>query len=182
MIDQNELLLVEFPNLDCDDVIIPGTVNLSFNIELFSIVDPKRVLVSNIGRAIVKKLSVKLGRNVIFDLDDFDMLACYLDLWKTESEKQNAVRKGIIHSGGCTVNCMKLYINASDKDSTDKQDKAIADTCGNNFIIPLDFEMLESMMLYYQSGRRHRLFYEITFNDYNQVIILSDVFTIKTRR
>ena len=31
-IDQNQELLVRFPNLGSDDVIIPGTANLSFNI------------------------------------------------------------------------------------------------------------------------------------------------------
>ena len=58
-IDQNELLLVEFPNLGSDDVIIPGTMNLSFNIELSSTSDPKRAFVSNIGGEFVKKLLVK---------------------------------------------------------------------------------------------------------------------------
>ena len=66
---------------------------------------------------------------------------------------------------------MKLRINASDKDSTNKQDRAIADTCGNKSIIPLDCEMLESMMPYYQTGLGHRLSYEITFNNYNRAII-----------
>ena len=75
-VDQNELILVEFPNLGSDNVIVPGTVNLSFNIELFSMADSKRALVSNIGRSIVKKLSVKFDGNVIFDLDDFDVFAC----------------------------------------------------------------------------------------------------------
>ena len=32
-IDQAQLLLVRSPNLGDDDVIIPGTANLSFNIE-----------------------------------------------------------------------------------------------------------------------------------------------------
>ena len=41
-----------------DDVIIPGMANLSFNIELSSTVDANRTLVSNIGRAIIKKLAV----------------------------------------------------------------------------------------------------------------------------
>ena len=50
-IDQNQLLLVRFPNLGSDDVIIPGTANLSFTIELSSTADPKRTLVNNIGRA-----------------------------------------------------------------------------------------------------------------------------------
>ena len=54
-IDQNQLLLVRFPNLGSDDVIVPGTANLSFNTELSSTADPKRTVVSNIGRAIIKK-------------------------------------------------------------------------------------------------------------------------------
>ena len=33
-IDQNQELLVRFPKLGSDDVIIPGTANLSFNTEL----------------------------------------------------------------------------------------------------------------------------------------------------
>ena len=41
-IDQNQLLLVRFPNLGSDDVIIPGTANLSFNVELTSTADPKK--------------------------------------------------------------------------------------------------------------------------------------------
>ena len=82
-----------FPNLASDDdVIIPGMVNLSVNIELFSTADPKRTLVSNIGRAIVKKLAVKFEENEILSIDDFDILACYRDLWKTKSEKGNAIR------------------------------------------------------------------------------------------
>ena len=58
-IDQNQLLLVRFPNVGSDDVIIPGTANLSFNIELTSTTDPNSTLVSNIGRAIIKMLAVK---------------------------------------------------------------------------------------------------------------------------
>ena len=75
MIDHNELLLAEFPNLGLDEVIIPEIVNLSFKSELSSMADPERALVSHIDRAIVKKLSVKFYKNVIFDLDDFDMFA-----------------------------------------------------------------------------------------------------------
>ena len=53
-IDQAQELLVRFPNLGSDDVIIPGTAKLSFNIELTSAVDTNRTLGSNIGRAIIK--------------------------------------------------------------------------------------------------------------------------------
>ena len=76
-IDQAQELLVRFPNLGSDDVIIPGTANLSFNIELTSAVDVNRTLVSNIGRAIIKKLAVKFEGNEIMSVDDFNVLACY---------------------------------------------------------------------------------------------------------
>ena len=76
-IDQAQELLVRFPDLGSDDIIIPGTANLSFNIELTSTIDANRTLVSNIGRAIIKKLAVKFEGNEIMSIDDFDVFACY---------------------------------------------------------------------------------------------------------
>ena len=67
-------------------------------------------------------------------------------------------------------NCIKLRINAGDKSAGVTQDKPIADAYGNKFIIPLDFEMLDSAAPYYQVGLRNRLCYELTFNNYNRVI------------
>ena len=87
-------------------------MNLSFNIELFSTADPNRALVSNIGRVIVKKLAINFSGNLILEVDDFDMFACYRDLWKTKLEKRDAVRQGIIPDDSCTANCIKLKINA----------------------------------------------------------------------
>ena len=99
------------------------------------------------------------------------MFACYRDLWKTKSEKKNAIHQGIISTDSdLTPNCMKLRINAGNKDATNARDKAIEDAYGNKFIIPLEFEMLDSAMPYYQAGLRNRLSYEFKFNDYNRVI------------
>ena len=95
---------------------------------------------SNLGRAIVRKLAVKLEGNEILSIEDFDVFACYRDLWKTKSGKRNAVRQGIISNDGCTLNCIKLKINTKDKSDGNTRDKAIADTYGNKFIIPLDFK------------------------------------------
>ena len=54
-IDQNQLLLVGFPNLGSDDVIM----NLPFNIKLPSMTELKRALVSNANRVLMKKLAFK---------------------------------------------------------------------------------------------------------------------------
>ena len=69
-----------------------------------------------------------------------------------------------ISTDGCTENCIKLRINAGDKNPSNTQDKAIADAYGNKFVIPLD-----SAAPYYQAGLGNRLCYELTFNDYNRV-------------
>ena len=74
-IDQNQLLLVRFPNLGSGDIIVPGTTNLSFNIELSATADAKKALLSNIGRVMVKKLAVKLEGNEMLSIDDFDIFA-----------------------------------------------------------------------------------------------------------
>ena len=87
-IDQAQELLVRFSNLISDDVIIPGAANLSFNFALTSAVDANRTLVSNIGRAIIKKLAVKFEENEIMSIDDFDVLACYRDLWKQSQKRE----------------------------------------------------------------------------------------------
>ena len=142
-------------------------MNLSFNTELISTADANRTLVSNIGRAIVKKLAVKFERNEIMSVDDFDVFACYQDLWKVKSEKRNAICQGIISNDGCRENSIKLRINAGDKNASNPQDKATADAYGNKLIIPLDFEMLDSAAPYFQEGLGNRLCYKITFNDYN---------------
>ena len=124
VIDQNQDLRVRFPMMmlsSSDDVIVPGMAN----IELTSTADPNRTLVSNIGRAILKKLAVKFEGNEILSIDNYDMFACYWDLWKTKSEKRNAIQQGIISDDGCTPNCMKLRINAGDKSAKVSRDKLL---------------------------------------------------------
>ena len=66
-------------------------------------------------------------------------------------------------------NFIKFRINAGDKSTGNTQDKAIADAYGKKFIIPLDFEMLDSAAPYYQAGLGNRLCYELTVNIYNRV-------------
>ena len=84
--------------------------------------------------------------------------------------KEKCHRQGIISNDGYMENCIKLRINAGDKSTANKKDSVIADAYRNKFIIPLDFEMLDSTMPYYQVGLGNRLCSEITFNDYNRVI------------
>ena len=56
---------------------------------------------------------------------------------KDKVRKRNAIRQGIISNGGCTENCIKLRINAIDKNSSNKQDNAIAKHMGTSLLFLL---------------------------------------------
>ena len=175
-IDQNQQLLVRFPNLSNNDVIVPGTVRLAFEIELVSSKDADKTIYQNIGRAIIKKTTIRISGNEVMSIDDSDIYHCYVDLWKSPSERVNMAYQGI-----GKANMLNHRVGARNA-TADAGDEAIADAYKNRFCIPLDFELLESHMPFYQDGLGDRLEYELTFNDYNKVINSSDVdasYTIK---
>ena len=68
-----ELLTVRFTDLKENQVIIPSTTKLHFNITLAG-KDVNRTLVKNLGRNIIRKLVVKLEGNEIISIDDYDVL------------------------------------------------------------------------------------------------------------
>ena len=72
-IGPDELLTVLFPDLKENQLIIPSTTKLTFNISLVG-TDVNRILVGNLGRNIIRKLVVKLEGNEIISIDDYDVL------------------------------------------------------------------------------------------------------------
>ena len=171
-IGPGELLTVRFPDLKENQVIIPSTTKLTFNTTLAG-TDVNRTLVGNLGRNIIRKLVVKLEGNEIISIDDYDILYSYYDCWKCKTERLNAVFQGIVEADGQTENAVKHRINAGDK-ANNAKDQTVASIYDNRFCIPLDFEILESSLPLYQYGLGSRLTYELTFNDYGDVIKATD--------
>ena len=167
-IGPGELLTVGFPDLKENQVIIPGTTKLTFNITLVG-TDINKTLVENLGRNIIRKLVVKLEGNEITSTDNYDVLYSYYDCWKTATERSNAIFQGIIEAEGQTENAIKHRINAGNK-ANDAKDQTVASIYDNCFCIPLDFEILESSLPLYQYGLGSRLTYKLTFADYSDVI------------
>ena len=163
---------MRFPDLKENQVIIPGTTKLTFNIALAG-TDVNRTLVKNLGRNIIRKLVVKLDGNEIISIDDYDVLFSYIDSWKTATERRNAVFQGIVETDGQTENAIKHRINATDK-ANNAKDQTVASIYDNRFCIPLDFEILESSLPLYQYGLGSHLTYELTYADYSDVIKATD--------
>ena len=163
-----ELLTVRFPDLKENQVIIPSTTKLTFNITLAG-TDANRTLLENLGRNIIRKLIVKLEGNEIISIDDYDVLYLYYYCWKTATERRNAIFQGIVEADSQTGNAIKHRINAGDK-ANNAKDQTVASIYDNRFCIPLDFEILETSLLLYQYGLGSCLIYELTFADYSDVI------------
>ena len=143
-IDHNQQLLVRFPNLGAHDVIVPRTARLAFKVSLTS-------------------------TDANLSIDDSDVLHCYQDLWKTAPERANSHYQGIDLSDD--QNVTQIRVGAGNKDETETEDAAIAAAFSNRYHIPLDFELLESHMPFYQSALGDHLEYELTFNDYSRVVV-----------
>ena len=171
-IGPDELLAVHFPDLTENQVIIPSTMKLTFNISLVG-TDVNRTLLANLGRNIIRKLVVKLEGNKIISTDDYDIPYSYYDCWKCKTERLNTVFQGIVEADGQTENAIKHQINATDK-ANNAKDQTVASIYDNRFCIPLDFEILKSSLPLYQYGLGSRLTYELTFADYSNVIKLTD--------
>lgn len=167
-ISQNGILSIKFPKLGEDDVIVPGSTKVSFNITLTSGTDANRTIVNNLGRAIIKKMVVKIENKEVYSLEQSDIFHCYQDLWKTENERENATMQGIMSEG-----LRKHRISAGDKDA-DAKNTAIATACGSKFYIPLDFELLEGEMPFYSYDFYNSVAIELQFNNYGRVIVSSD--------
>ena len=171
-ISPDELLTMRFLNLKENQVIIPSTMKLTFNISLAG-TDVNRTLVKNLGRNIIRKLVVKLEGNEIISTDDYDILYSYYDCWKITTERRDAVFQGIVEADGQTENAIKHRINATDK-ANNAKDQTVASIYDNHFCIPLDFKILESSLPLCQYGLGSHLTYELTFADYYDVIKATD--------
>ena len=171
-IGPGELLTVRFPDLKENQVIIPGTTKLTFNITLAG-TDVNRTLVGTLGRNIIRKLIVKLEGNDIISIDDYDILYSYYDCLKCTTERHNAVFQGIVEADSQTENAIKHRINVTDN-ANNAKDQTLASIYNNRFCIPLDFEIFESSLPLYQYGLGSRLTYELTFADHSDVIKATD--------
>jgi hypothetical protein len=170
-VDQRQMVTIDFPQLKPDDVIVPGSARVAFDLALTNgssgTADTARTIVNNISRAIITKIVVRMGGYDLYTLDNADLYFCYKDLWwMTDKERTNAAYRGIQNA-----NTAKIRIGASGASATAQPDASIAAAYGNRFCIPLDIELLTEHMPFYQNGLNDRLSIDLYFAEYGKVVI-----------
>ena len=75
----------------------------------------------------MKKTTIKISGNEVMSIDDSDIFHCYVDLWKSPSERINMAYQGI-----GKANVLKHRVGAGNA-STDAEAHAIAGAFKNRF-------------------------------------------------
>ena len=164
-IDENQILEIRFPNLSRNDVIVPGSVYLTFSLKVTN-GNP----VNNIIRNIIKGIDIVIEGNKVLSIDDSNILYSYMDSWipETVRRKRSFLTGTTGLTGGMSKKTLQLRLGI-ESDGTDSE-KILSKVYGSRFKIPLDFEMLTTSMPFNQYGLSERFSYVLTFNNKEKFI------------
>ena len=99
---------VNMPNIACpnqhidvkiwhgsrDHVIVPETVKITFKLDI-ELTDKTRIIVNNVGRALVRKKVLMLGSKDIDTINNSDIYDTYKDLWLNKKKREEKLLQGI---------------------------------------------------------------------------------------
>ena len=164
-----ETLYVSVPKLNENEVIVPGTLALRFNIDL-SGGHANNFLVDNVGRALVDKLVVKYSGTILQDTVGYDIYKIFEDLFLSQEERDNMLQDGIQ-----SVGLNKIRSNAGDKQTTgvDSENK-LNKIYGSKYRIRLDHQILNDHGTFYPQALYNDLVFELTLAPASQVVRGSD--------
>ena len=139
---------IEIPHGSRDHAIAPGTVKITFNLDIES-ADKARSIVNNVGRALVKKKVLMPGSKDIDTINNSDIYDMYKDLYLSKKEHEEKLLQDIQ-----SVNGLKARVGAKKADGTalavTTQENMIKKTFDKRFAIPLDFKFFKHPLYPYR--------------------------------
>ena len=169
-----ETLYVWVPKLNENEVIVPGSLALRFNIDL-SGGHANNFLVDNVGRALVEKLVVKYSGTILQDTVDYDIYKIFEDLFLSQEERDNMLQDGI---QGEDLN--KIRSNAGDKKTSGvAAEIKLNGIYGTKYRIRLDHQILNDHGAFYPQALFNDLVFELTLAPASKVVRGSDPSKLK---
>ena len=133
-----ETLIVQIPRGFKDELIVPGSVMISFDME----VSPDTLyLVNNLAASIISQYTVKIGTETIYDLNYAYLYNAYKDMWLSKDTRKNSIFKGIQ-----STSLRNRRTNLTSDVTLDVDDEVARDIFKNRYIIPLDFDVISNHM------------------------------------
>ena len=165
----NQHIDVEIPAGSRDQIIVPDTLKITFNLEVES-KGKTRSVVNNVGRALVKKKVLMLGSKEIDTVNQSYIFDTYKDLYLSKQEREEKLLQGIQSATG-----LKARVGATKADGTaltlTKEENAIKKTVSNRFSIPLDFDFCKHPT--YPYGLREGLIARLELNSAEKILLAS---------
>ena len=168
-----ETLYVNIPKLSGNNVIVPNSTRLSFNIDVSGHAD--NTLVNNIGRNLVSNFKVVLGGETLQDTKRYDLFMTYQDLFLPKNERMKRLKQGISEP-----NMRKLRTGAGDADTSDAGQVTLGKVYSNRYHIPINHPILDDHGVFYPRSLQETLSFEIILASVLDIVNSSDVSTAPT--
>ena len=169
-----ETLYVHVPKLNKNEVLVPGSLALRFDIDL-SGGQANNFLVQNVSRALVSKMTVKFGGTTVEDTVDYDVYKTFSDLFLPGEKRDNMVPEGIQSEDLC-----KIRSGAGDAKTTGVDaEKKLNEVYGKKYRINLDHQILTDHGIFYPQALYDDLVFEVTLAPESQVVKGSDPTKLK---
>ena len=169
-----ERLEVRVPKLNKNEVLVPGSLALCFDIDL-SGGHANNHLVQNVSRALVSQQVVKFGGTPLDDIVNFDVYKIFTDLFLPEETHGNMVAEGIQ-----SKNLSQIRSGAGDKPTTgvDAENK-LEKVYGKKYRINLDHQILTDHGVFYPQALYTDLVFELVLAPAEQVVLGPDKTKLK---
>ena len=169
-----ETLYVHVPKLNKNEVLVPGSLALRFDIDL-SGGHANNFLVQNVSRALVSQMAVKFGGTTLEETVDYDVYKTFQDLFLPGEKRDNMVPEGIQSEDLC-----KIRSGAGDaKTSGVDAEKKLNEVYGKKYRINLDHQILTDHGIFYPQALFSDLIFEVTLAPESQVVKGSDPTKLK---
>ena len=169
-----ETLYVHVPKLNENEVLVPGSLALRFDIDL-SGGHANNFLVQNVSRALVRQMTVKFGGTILEETVDYDVYKTFSDLFLPGEKRDNMVPEGIQSEDLC-----KIRSGAGDaKTSGVDAEKKLNEVYGKKYRINLDHQILTDHGVFYPQALYNDLVFEVTLTPPEQVVKGSDAANLK---
>ena len=162
-------LYVSVLKLNEDEVIVPGTLALLFNIDLTG-GHANNYLVQNVSRALVDRFVVKYAGTTVQDTNGYDIYKILNDLFLSTDEREEMILEGIQ-----STNLNKIRSGAGDKPTSGVEaETKLESVYKNKYRINLDHQILTDHGAFYPQALYNDLTFELTLAQAVQVVRGSD--------
>ena len=169
-----ETLNIHVPKLNENEVIVPNSLALIFDIDL-SGGHANNFLVQNVSRALVEKLVVKFAGAVLDETVGHDIYKTFQDLFLPGEKRDNMVPEGIQSEDLC-----KIRSNSGDKKTSGADiENKLNEVHGSKYRINLDHQILADHGVFYPHALSNDLVFELTLAPASQVVRGCDTTKLK---